>query len=211
MKKIFYSSILVLLLLAILFFNVGRYTDVTQKSVKSDLIVCLGGGTPERIQKAITLYNEGYSTQNLLLLSGEPYANKNYILKHHPETRYVLNTNAKNTADEIRFVKKYMAKHHYWSAIIVTDPPHSRRIKVLTNLISVKNDEEFSYVFVGSDVAWWHRNKYYQNRKAFRFARNEILRIPYTYLYYGLLEKIGFKWSDSEYKVLKKKFGEFVN
>ena len=203
--------ILLALLSIVFFFNAGKYLDATQKPVKSDLIVCMGGGTPERVKESIVLYHEGYSKQKLLLLAGEPYANRNYIRKHHSEIRYVLNTNAKNTADEIQFVKEYMAEYHYESVIIVSDPPHTRRIKILTDLISVKGDEEFYYVFVSSDVSWWDRDKYYQNPKAFPFARNEILRIPYTYVYYGLLEKIGFKWSDTEYKVLKKKFGEFVN
>ena len=207
----FFDVLTLFLLSVFVFLNLGKWLNITTQPVKTDLIVCLGGGTLERAQKSISLYNEGYSKQNLLLLPGEPYANRNYIRKHNPEIRYVLNPDAENTADEILFVKKYMAEHQYDKVIIVSDPPHTRRVKILTDLISVKNDEKFSYVFVSSDVSWWDRNKYYQNQKAFRFVWNEILRIPYTYVYYGLLEKIGFEWSDSEYKVLKKKFSEFMN
>ncbi len=194
-----------------LFFFAGKYLDVTQEPVQSDLIACLGGGTPERVQKSIALYSEGYSRQKLLLLTGEPRENKNYIKKHHPQTRYIVNPEGKNTAEEIRYLKRYMAEHDYKSVIIVSDPPHTRRAKILTNLISVDNDEKFSYLFVSSEVAWWDRNKYYLNQRAFHFVLSEFLRIPYTYVYYGLLEKLGFKWSDSEYKTLKKKFGELVN
>lgn len=210
-KTLSYSAIFILFAFIVLFFSVGKYIDVTQKPVESDLIVCLGGGTPERVQKSIALYTEGYSKQQLLLFPGEPYANRNYIRKHNPEIRFVLNPNAKNTADEVRFVKKYMSEHHYDSVIIVSDPPHTRRVKILTDLISVKNDEKFSYVFVSSDVLWWDRDRYWKNPRASHFVKHEILRIPYTYVYYGLLEKVGFEWSNSEYKELKSNMNEFIN
>lgn len=201
---------IVLLVLVILFFTAGKYLDITQKPIKSDLIVCLGGGSSKKIQKSIDLYNEGYSKQKLLLLTGRPDTHKKYIMKHYPETRYIVSPHSNSTGQEIQFIKKYMVKHHYKSVIIVSAPPHSRRIKVLTDLISVKNDEKFSYVFVSSGVSWWHRNKYYQSPRALQFAFGEILKIPYTYLYYGLMKKVGITWNESEYLELKKKYNVFM-
>jgi len=208
-KKTAYMIILFLLLAIVLFFNVGNYIDVTEKPVKSDLIACMGGGDIERAQKSVWLYNQGYSKQNILIMTGNTDDYMAYIKKHAPKLKLVQNPKIKNTAGEVRYIKKYMVKHHYKSVIIVSDPPHTRRIKILTNLISVKGDKKFSYVFVGSGVTWWHRSRYYQNRAVLSFALGETLKITYTYFYYGLMERLGIKWDESEYLTLKKRFNEF--
>ena len=209
-KQLSYLIVLLVLILVIIFFTAGKYLDITQKPIKSDLIICLGGGGSKRIQKSMDLYNEGYSEQKLLLLVGKSDTYKKYVMEYYPETRYIVSAHYNSTAKEIRFIKKYMAENHYKSVIIVSDPPHTRRIKILTDLISVKNDEKFSYVFVSSGVSWWHKNKYYQNPQAFYFAFSEILKIPYTYLYYGLMENLGITWNESEYLALKKRFNMFM-
>lgn len=182
---------------------------MTEKPLTSDLVACMGGGDIERAQKSVWLYKQGYSKQNILILTGNTDDYMVYIGKHAPKLKLIQHPKIKNTAEEVRFIKKYMAEHHYESVIIVSDPPHTRRIKILTNLISVKGDEKFTYVFVGSGVAWWHRSKYYQNRSALSFALGEVLKIPYTYFYYGLMVKLGIKWDESEYETLRKRFGEF--
>ncbi len=200
---------MILFILILFFFKAGEYFDVTQKPVKSDLIVCLGGGSSKRIQKSIDLYNEGYSEQNFLVLVGDSNFHKEYIIKNYPETNYIVSLPYNNTAKEIQFIKKYMSEHHYKSVIIVSEPPHSRRIKVLTDLLSVKDDDKFSYLFVGSDVSWWHRNKYYQSPRALKFVFSETLKIVYVYLNYGLMEKLGIALNESEYLTLKKRFEAF--
>jgi len=199
-------------ILIVLFFGAGKYLDITLKPIKSDLIVCLGGGgsNPWRIQKSMNLYNKGYSDQKLLLLTGNPDSYTKYVMKYYPKTKYIVSPHYHSTGQEIQFIKKYMAEHHYKSVIIVSDPYHSRRIKILTDLISVKHDEKFTYVFVSSGVSWWHRNKYYQNPRAIKAALGEILKIPYTYLYYGLLVKLGITWNESEYLALKRRYSVFM-
>ncbi len=131
-------------------------------------------------------------------------------MNYYPETRYIFSPYHNSTAKEIQFLKKYMAEHHYKSVIIVSDPPHTRRVKILTDLISVKNDEKFSYVFVGADVPWWHRDKYYQHPQAFKYVLIETPKTLYVYLNYGLMEKLGIALNESEYLALKKRFNMFI-
>ena len=181
--------------------------DATQEPVKSDIVFCLGGGTIDRVKKSIALLKEGYSEKFLLL--GESWYNQPYIKKNYPELPVTIDESPKNTEEEVLFIKRYMKAHGHKSALIVTDPPHTRRVKVLAS--HLLEDDNITFRMIGSDVAWWDARNYYRNEKAFHFALNELFKIPYTYVYYGLLEKIGFKWSESEYWTLKKKFGEFVN
>ena len=202
--------VILVFILIIYFFAAGKYLDITQNPIKSDLIVCLGGGGSKRIQKSMDLYNKGYSEQKLLLLTGKTDTYKKHVMKYYPETKYIVSPHYNSTGQEIQFIKNYMAEHHYKSVIIVSAPYHARRIKILTGLISVKNDENFSYVFVSSGLSLWHRNKYYQNPRALYFALGETLKIPYTYLYYGLIEKLGITWNESEYLALKKRYSIFM-
>ena len=209
-KQLSYVIVIFVFILIIFFFVAGKYLDITRKPIKSDLIVCLGGGGSKRIQKSMNLYNKGYSEQKLLLLTGHPDTYKKYVKKYYPETKYIVSPRYNSTGQEIQFIKKYMAEHHYKSVMIVSAPYHTRRIKILTDLISVKNDEKFSYVFVSSGVSWWHRNKYYQNPRALKSALGEIVKIPYAYLYYGLMVKLGITWNESEYLALKKRYSVFM-
>ena len=197
------------LILIILFFTAGEYFDITEKPIKSDLIVCLGGkGGPKRIQKSMDLYHQGYSEQKLLLV-GKSDTQKKYIMKYYPETKYIVSPQYNNTAKEIQFIKKHMVENHYKSVIIVSDPPHTKRIKILTDLISVENDENFSYVFISSGASWWDRNKYYQHPQALKFVFSETLKTLYVYFNYGLMEKLGISLNESEYLAVKKKFKVF--
>lgn len=195
-----------------LFFFAGKYLDITNKPIKSDLIVCLGGNYSKnnRIHKSISLYNKGYSKEKLLLLTGQTDAYKKYVMKYYPETQYIVSPHYSSTGQEIQFLKQYMAEHHYKSVIIVSDPYHARRIKILTDLISVKNDEKFSYVFVSSGVSWWDRNKYYQTPRALQSALGEILKISYAYFYYGFLVKLGITLNESEYLELKSIYNVYM-
>jgi len=201
--------VLLVLIFSILFFTAGAYFDITEKPIKSDLIVCLGGGGgSKRIQKSMDLYHEGYSKQKLLLV-GKSDTQKKYIMKYYPEAKYTVSPQYNSTAKEIKFIKEYMIEHHYKSVIIVSEPPHSRRIKILTDLISIKNDEKFSYVFVSSGVSWWHQNKYYQHPDALKYVFSETLKILYVYLYYGVMEKLGITLNESEYLAVKKRFAVY--
>ena len=67
-----------------------------------------------------------------------------YIKKNHPDMNVVIDESPKNTKEEVLFIKKYMKDHAYKSALLVTDPPHSRRVSLLTSLVSVEGDERMS-------------------------------------------------------------------
>jgi len=76
-----------------------------------------------------------------------------------------------------------MKTHKFKSAIIVTDPPHSRRVKVLTTLLSKKQDN-LNFRFVSSKVAWWNAEYYYTNERARKFVWHESLKTIASYFLY---------------------------
>ena len=179
MKKMAFGFIVLLSLLIFVFLNMGKWIDVTDEPVKSDIIVCLGGGTIERVKKSIELLKGGYAEKQAFLLLGESWYNQPYIKKNHPDMNIVIDESPQNTKEEVIYIKRYMAEHGYKSALIVTDPPHSRRVSLLTSL---NNDDNMTFRMLGSDVQWWDAEHYYKNERARDFVWHEVVGIAYELL-----------------------------
>ena len=182
------------------FFNFGNYLDVTEKPVKSDLIVCLGGGEYlTRIKKSLELYRAGYARKDILLITGgnantikDPSTDHRivYLNKQKDTISVVYNPYTKNTAEEILFIKNYMKKYDYRTVLIVTDPSHARRIRMLAEIFAPK--QNIDMVIVSTEPQWWDSKTYYLNRYARYMALSESIKIPYNYLVYGVLGKLGY-------------------
>ena len=179
MKKTVIALVLFLTLLTFIFFNLGKWVDVTEKPVSADIVICLGGGTVERVKKSIALLEQGYANKFLLL--GESWYNQPYIKKNYPELSVLIDEHPKNTQEEVLFITKYMKKHGYHNALIVTDPPHTRRVKVLAAQYLNDNDK-ISFRMIASDVTWWNREHYYQNEWARNAAWHELMKDLYILL-----------------------------
>lgn len=201
----FYKKWIYLFFAFIIFVNLGRFFDITDEPRKVDVIVYLGGGAIERIEKTLELYQKGYSQSGKLIYTGNRLyqtTRKNYTLHDKKEffiSHGVLATNlihgkqnTGNTVREVEFVKKYMLAHHLHSVIFVTDPPHSRRVKILAEHIANYEDAKLKFFVIGTDVVWWEKSTYYFERNALIFVASEMIKLPYNYLTYGILEKYGW-------------------
>lgn len=183
--RMVYVAVLFLFVLVFIFFNLGKWIDVTQEPAKSDIIVCLGGGTIERVKKSLELFEDGYSDKDVFLLLGESWYNQPYIAKHYSKLPIVIDESPKNTREEILYIKEYMRINGYKSALIVTDPPHSRRVAFLMSLHLKESNENVQFRIIGSDVPWWNKEYYYHDKRAITFVKNESLRIIYRFITYG--------------------------
>ena len=183
--KIIFAFVIFLLLILFAGVNLGKWIDVTEKPVKSDIIVCLGGGTIDRVKKSIALMEEGYANKQVFLLLGESWYNQPYLKKHYPDMSIVIDETPKNTKEEVLFIKKYMKEHGYRSALIMTDPPHSGRVKLLTSLLSIEGDDGMVLCIVGSEVKWWNAEKYYASKNGRSSVLHEVPRIIYSMMLYN--------------------------
>ena len=175
------------------FLNYGEWIDATHEPVKSDLIVCLGGGTVERLNTAVKLYSEGYSRTKRVILLGESYDTQEYLEKTYPDITIKQHHEPKNTKAEVRYIKKFMLENGYKTALVVTDPPHSRRVSVLDTVLNVKGDSDITLRIVSSKVAWWKAKKYYDDKRSSETVLSETIRILYSIFCYGIVEKLGVK------------------
>ena len=215
-KKYIYSIFLFLVVCIVVFLNAGRFFDITQKPEKADIIVYLGGGSFERIEKALEVYQHGYSQTGKIIFTGPPslhvdkkrkiFQNRiTYFTDHGvSEKKIIYQDHLENTMKEILFIKEYMLHHDLKKVMFVSDPPHSRRIMFLANAVADYDEAGLSCFVVGSDTRWWNKAHYYKNSKAFAFVVSESIKLPYNYIAYGILEKLGLL------EGVKKHAGSFI-
>ena len=181
------------ILLVLFFLNLGNFLDISQEPKKAELIVCLGGGKNLiRIKKAVSIYQDG----SLLLVTGGTIFkekdslkdNRILYLSKYSNIQYQYNLSLKNTAAEIFYIKEIVKKNNFKSVTIVSDPYHTKRIEILANLFNLKKPG-FDLNIVGSDLNWWDRSNYYNDRRAIKAAFTELIKIPYNFIKYGLLYK----------------------
>jgi len=192
--KIYYKYFLFLLFLlfSIFYFfkNLGFILDITEKDIPAEIFLCLGGGKGERIEKTIQLYKKYKEKKTIFILT----ENDKYNLKKKlellekvniPKKQIIIEENVKSTYDELLFTSNYMKKNKLTTLNIISDEPHSRRIKMLIkNFI---NYESITYSIVGSNVKWWNKRTYYKNKRvAIYYSIRELLKICHNYIYYNI-------------------------
>ena len=108
-----------------------------------------------------------------------------------------------------------MIENQCTSAIIVSDPPHTKRIKYLLSKIHKSNDEHLNFILVKSEVSWWDKETYYENKKAQMFALSESFKLIYSYFMYEIAEPLGLinffnKYITPEATELRKSYDKFT-
>ena len=183
-----------LLLFAILFVNLGHWlSEPVNKPVKTDLIVTLGGGGIERDQMAADLYKAGYAKKILLtgmfasLRAGQSYYQSPrslFFLKQGiPAKALLFDGLSINTHQEAINIAIVLTAHHWHSALVVTDPPHIRRVAFCLSSVFKNN---FSYSLIQSDAPTWHADRWWQDERWRRFSLDEVLKLIFYAIVYGV-------------------------
>lgn len=199
-KKILFFIILVCLMAVIIFFNLGRFVDITQPPVKSDIIVSLGGDESGcRIAKALSLYKEGFSTSGKFIYTDVDYINSSFspinsridYLETNGIPRqkiiHIDETMIYNTMEEVFFIKQYMQKHHYKTVTFVSHPQHSRRIDFMARHIADYGKAGLELRIVSCNPYWWDREHYYNTEVGYKVAIYETIKLFYNAFKYNPL------------------------
>jgi uncharacterized SAM-binding protein YcdF (DUF218 family) len=197
-KKLKYIILSFLLLFIILFLNAGKFYDVSTNPTKSDILVSLGGDNGNRIKKTLELYENNLSISNKIIITGvDNFDSKmklyeldwraSYLMKNGiKENDIILNSQAQNTFEEMKFIKQYLIAHNMKKVLLITDPPHSRRILFFANTVLKYSDAHIELQIVGSENDWWNAKTYYTNPEAIIFVINESIKYSYYYIQYLL-------------------------
>ena len=186
-RKLPLVAILLLVGLLILPF-LGSYLIVSGEVEYSNTIVVLSGGDESRIQEAINLYNEGYSSLIILTETGEvvegfehlnSFDKRIELLNNGIPSGNIILTDieATSTEDEADAVKQVLNNRQLLSCIVVTDPYHTRRTY-----------EIFEDTFVNSEVKiiirptqehWFSPNIWFLSLRGWKFTFLEYLKLIY--------------------------------
>jgi uncharacterized SAM-binding protein YcdF (DUF218 family) len=181
------------LLLFILFVIFAGYffsSPGVDKVTKSDVIVILGGGTADRLAKGIDLYKRGLG--RTLLVTGFPELKSDAVPSYTkwrvdflkmagvPEKILTLNGSAGSSLEEAELVKEFLLTNHLNKAIVVSDPPHLRRLSLIYATV-FKSEQNISYSLVASEPVWWDASKWWNNTHSAQFVILEAVKFVYFY------------------------------
>lgn len=197
--------------------TIGSFFDISTKPQKSDIIVCMGGGNGERLQKSIQLLNKNYSFVPYIISSDaneKDRKRKNSVLEKSNFANIKYLNFSKNTYEELKVIKIFMKNNNYKKVLIVSSPPHSRRINFLINNYIKFKDLNIKYTVVSSDTDWWDKNNIFKSKKAIKSIISESFKLTYNFLYYSFISKLDIsqeneKLLDSYKKYFIKKLNRF--
>ena len=165
--------------------QIYKYLDVSEPPQKADVLVVLGGSYGRRETFAVELYKEGYAPR--ILVSGgddESLQQGLSIIRESgiPENALLVNDQATSTYDEAQQVLDLLLQTDAKSALIVTDPFHTRR--ALATYKHVFQGHNITLTIVSPDEnidpnSWWISG--FKDE-----IMTELIKLPYYWLVYGV-------------------------
>lgn len=174
------ASVFILLLLVVAvagFRGAGRWLVREDAAAPADVIVVLSGGMPYRAEGAAVLYKQGYAPEvwvsrpespaadleslGVQFVGEEEYNRRILIKEDVPEGAiHIFPEVIVDTEQEIIEIAREMRRAEKSRAIIVTSPPHTRRVKALWRSLAGK---ESSLIVRAAfedpyDAGHWWRN-----------------------------------------------------
>jgi uncharacterized SAM-binding protein YcdF (DUF218 family) len=157
----------------------------------TDAAVILSGGDHTRVIEAAALYQEGFAKQIILTETGIllPEWNATYssVVKLElmnlgiPESAILITEHEVNsTADEARAIWKLMNTHNISSVLVITDPYHSFRTRIIFR-DEFKGSSKLFYVHPVRDH-WYRSNSWWLSTNGWKATLNEYIKLASYYL-----------------------------
>jgi uncharacterized SAM-binding protein YcdF (DUF218 family) len=177
--------------LYVLLRGAGAYLIYSDDLEPADIIVVLSGGTESRMSEALDLYNEDYADIIVLTETGEQTEGLDYLNSFDMRIQLLNNgvpggniiitdLTVNTTLDEAVAVRELMLNRQYRSAIVVTDPYHTRRSKLIFNQLFANEDIKIMVKPVRS--SWFNSRTWFTTLRGWQF----------TLLEYGKLVSMKF-------------------
>ncbi|PPD49813.1 MAG: hypothetical protein CTY16_03060 [Methylobacter sp.] len=188
MKRILVTVSLLFLFIGFAFGNLGFWLSApASEPIKADLIVALGGDSGERGEVAAILYKAGYAKMILLtgMESGSEAIQVHYLHWRSqflleqgvPAEALIFDNQAANTHQEAISIATLLQTHHWQSVLVVSDPPHLRRLNY--SLDPVFRKAGLHYRLIQSKASTWHPEGWWQSEKWAQFCVMEVVKLVY--------------------------------
>jgi uncharacterized SAM-binding protein YcdF (DUF218 family) len=157
-----------------------------QPPEKANAIVVLGGDNGERSLKAQALYHDGFAP--LIVLTGLEKGSAtppprltwraDYLAAHGvPRSVLRFEVGSRNSYEEATNILALMQKQKWQRVIVVSDPPHMRRLAWTWN--RVFKNSGLHYVLVPSSAEWWIPGEWWRDELSGSFVIMEYIKLAY--------------------------------
>ncbi len=161
----------------------------SQEAVRADAAFVLGGDGGDRVMRAAELQRDGLAGTFVLTgadeMAGEVLPAYLYwraavlVRAGVPEAAIVLDSASANSEEEAAFGMR-LAKARGWKRVlVVSDPPHMRRLALLWGRAFAGSGVEF--VLVPSRPRWWDAGRWWASRKSAQFVVQEYVKLAYAW------------------------------
>lgn len=192
-RKILASGILLLILIIVfvagsylLLRGAGAFLIIADDLEKANAIVVLSGGDETRMREALDLYNNGYG--NIIILTETGRELENFEVLHSFDMRIQLMNNGVpsgnilitdiqvgSTLDEALVLKELLSNRQFSSAIIVTDPYHTKRTSIIFR--DVFTDSSMKLIIRPVRNSWMNSRTWFLSLRGWQFTILEYLKL----------------------------------
>jgi uncharacterized SAM-binding protein YcdF (DUF218 family) len=188
---------LVVLLLVVLalgfgtvaFVNAARFLDAPGREPgRADAVMVLGGGFGDRERRAAEIYRAGLAP-TLVLMGMEDSVNDKEIDYLHwrsrvlsragvPESAMLIDPESSTSLREARYGARLARERGWKRVIVVSDPPHMRRLAIVWGRAFEGSGTEV--VLVPTRPSWWTPDQWWSNDKCAGFVVMEYIKLVHT-------------------------------
>lgn len=156
--------------------------------IVADAVIVLGGdGGNGRAAKAGELFRAGFAGQLVLTgVSGKPGAAVG--VKNDPRVKFLeslgvpasvllFDSVSRNSWEEALNVRRIMDEKGWRRVLVVSDPPHLRRLQLAWG--HALSDGGRHFALVASEADWWNPDAWWRNERSARFVGRETLGLLY--------------------------------
>ena len=154
---------------------------------QSDVVLALGGDMGDRIAVAAGLYQQGLARRLMLTgLENMPAAARHHYLNWRmqfaidlgvPKEAIMLEEGAGSSWEEATDTLALLKKNHWQRVMVVSDPPHMRRLHWVWSKVFAGSGKEF--VLVESRPGWWNADRWWENEESGLFVFAEYVKLVY--------------------------------
>jgi uncharacterized SAM-binding protein YcdF (DUF218 family) len=173
------------------FSQAGHFLALSsQEPIKADLIVALGGDSGGRIKKVAELFNESLAPTILLTgMEGGAAETRSYYLNWRarfledrgvPKSRLLFDAVSANSWEEALNTLRLMQKRDYQRVLVVSDPPHLRRLAWVWGKVFDGSGKEYRLIAARAD--YWNPDRWWRDDKSSHFVITELIKLVYYYV-----------------------------
>lgn len=154
---------------------------------KADVLLALGGDNGDRITRVVELFQQDLAPR--LLLTGlescpdgtrQTYLNWRVLFatsKGVPKDAILYDLNARNSWEEAVNTLALLKREGWNSVLIVSDPPHMRRLDYVWTKVFHGSGKEF--ILVQSNPYWWNPGTWWRTDQSAVFVISEYVKLIY--------------------------------